>query len=97
MAASWLYLLHFDRPLVGGKKSSRHYLGAARDLDARIAQHRAGTSRAKIMRALYGAGISFEVARVWQFKGPRTAFHAEAEIKRQHNHRRFCPMCNPHV
>ncbi len=40
MTMSYLYLIHFDRPLSG---RAQHYLGTAEDVDARIADHLATT------------------------------------------------------
>lgn len=52
-----VYLLHFDRPY----KHARHYLGWAKDLDARLEHHRAGTG-ARLLAVLKEHGIGFVLA-----------------------------------
>jgi predicted GIY-YIG superfamily endonuclease len=78
-----IYLLHFDRPLA----HALHYTGWARNLAARLAKHAKGTSGAKIMDALFAAGIGFTVASV--HKGTRTD---ERRLK-NHGATRRCPIC----
>jgi predicted GIY-YIG superfamily endonuclease len=55
-----VYLIHFDQVY----KRVRHYIGSADDLDARLAQHRAGNG-ARLMEVITDAGIAWRVARTW--------------------------------
>lgn len=87
-----VYLLHFDRPYPRGKHP-QHYLGVAADFDQRMREHRSGSSKGRLTRALYHAGIGFTVVRTWEFKVAYAAFNKERELKKQRNHARFCPTC----
>ena len=79
-----VYLLHFDRPF----KHARHYLGWTRDLDSRLADHRAG-SGARLLAVLKAAGIGFQLARTWT---PATR-RRERQLKNQGGASRLCPIC----
>lgn len=82
-----VYLLHFDKPF----GHARHYIGWAETpatFARRIAHHRAGTG-AKLVARAAGAGINFEIARVWE-DGDRTF---ERALKNRHGAGRFCPVC----
>jgi predicted GIY-YIG superfamily endonuclease len=78
-----IYLLHFDRPY----KHARHYLGWARDLDARLADHDAGRG-ARLTAVVIATGIGWTLARTWP--GTRTR---ERQIKKQGGASRCCPEC----
>jgi predicted GIY-YIG superfamily endonuclease len=79
-----VYLLHFERPY----RHARHYLGWSADLEARLADHRAGRG-SPLIRAAATAGISFVVARTWP--GDRTA---ERRLHRMKSSpARLCPVC----
>lgn len=77
-----VYLLHFERPY----EHARHYIGWAEDLDARIAQHDAGTG-ANLVAVVVAAGINFEVARTWN--GTR----ALERRKKNRGATAICPVC----
>jgi predicted GIY-YIG superfamily endonuclease len=77
------YLLHFERPY----RHARHYLGYASDLDARLAEHRAGRG-ARLIQVIIRAGIDFTLARTWE--GDRAL---ERQLKRRHASPRLCPLC----
>lgn len=79
------YLIHFDRPF----KHAMHYSGFTSDLDRRILEHQSSRG-SKLLQAVNLAGIGWKVVKVWQDGRGR-----EKAIKRQHNNRRFCPICNP--
>jgi predicted GIY-YIG superfamily endonuclease len=79
-----VYLICFERSL----KHAHHYVGYARDLEARLAHHRAGTG-ANLMRVIGEAGIGWSVARVWEGEG-RTF---ERKLKNTHRVRLYCPVC----
>ena len=82
------YLLHFDKPY----KHARHYLGYTKDLDARLQDHNWGNgSGAALTDAARTAGITFQLARVWE--GATRA--DERKLHRQGHNPRLCPMCNP--
>jgi predicted GIY-YIG superfamily endonuclease len=78
-----VYLIHFDRPY----KHSRHYLGYAEDLDARIERHHAGNG-ARLMEVVTNAGITWRLARTWE--GDRKF---ERWLKRKKGASWFCPLC----
>lgn len=78
-----VYLLHFDAPY----KHAKHYLGIAKDLDARLAQHAAGQG-ARLTQVVRQAGITWQLARTW--KGDR---QRERALKKQGGASRLCPVC----
>ncbi|HEX2174216.1 MAG TPA: endonuclease, partial [Dehalococcoidia bacterium] len=55
-----VYLLHFDRPF----GHARHYLGFARNIDARLAAHAAGHG-ARLTQVVRAAGIGWTLALSW--------------------------------
>ena len=78
-----VYLIHFDRSY----KHSRHYLGYAEDLAARVERHRAGAG-ARLMEVISAAGITWRVARTWP--GDRGL---ERKLKRRKDAPHICPIC----
>jgi predicted GIY-YIG superfamily endonuclease len=82
-----IYLLHFERP-ISDRHTTRHYLGWARNLDARIKHHRQGTG-ARLTQVAHERGITFEIARIW--KGDR---NEERRLKNSKRGPRLCPTCN---
>jgi predicted GIY-YIG superfamily endonuclease len=80
-----VYLLHFDTPF----GHARHYTGYAKDIERRIAMHRRGTSKARLMEVVHAAGIGFTVARIWE--GADRTF--ERKLKDRHGASRYCPVC----
>jgi len=80
-----VYLIHFEQPYW----HAQHYLGTAADLAARIAEHQAGTG-AKLLAAVNRAGIQWSVVRTWP-----GSYAQEKALKRRHNGRDLCPVCNP--
>lgn len=65
-----VYLLKFERPAGDPSRpraSARYYIGFSPDLNlpARIAQHRAGRSRATLPEFFHAEGIGFRVVRIW--------------------------------
>jgi len=81
---SVVYLIHFDRPY----KHARHYLGSAKDLDARVEHHRRGTG-AHLLRVVNQAGIGWRVVRTWP--GGRELEHRFKGLVAS----LLCPICNP--
>ncbi|WP_280254949.1 hypothetical protein [Nocardia wallacei] len=78
-----VYLLHFDRPY----RHAKHYTGWTADLDARLAEHRAGRG-ARLLAVIGGAGIGWQLARTWDGTRQR-----ERQLKRTGGASRRCPMC----
>jgi predicted GIY-YIG superfamily endonuclease len=78
-----LYLIHFHAPY----RHARHYLGWARNLDARLAHHRRGTG-ARLLAVVTAAGIQWEVVATWQ--GTRDQ---ERRMKNNGGLARCCPVC----
>ena len=91
-----VYLLHFDevyRPYPGARPRdcAQHYTGRVRGgpraLARRLAEH--GTGRgSRLMLAVRGAGITWQLARVWPGGADR-----ERQLKRQGSAARRCPLC----
>lgn len=81
-----VYLLHFSRR-INPSRSTQHYLGWASDLDDRLRKHRKGKG-SRLCQVAVELGIGFTLAEVWI--GDRSL---ERQLKRQHNHRIFCPIC----
>lgn len=78
-----VYLLHFNQPY----KHARHYIGWAKDVDARLAEHTTGHG-ARLLQVAHAAGITWTLARTW--RGTR---YRERRIKNQGGASRFCPLC----
>jgi predicted GIY-YIG superfamily endonuclease len=78
-----VYLLHFDQPY----KHARHYVGWARNVKRRLAEHEAGRG-ARLLAVVRSAGIGWTLARMWPGSRAR-----ERQIKRQGGHARQCPLC----
>lgn len=89
-----VYLLHFNEPYPNGHRP-QHYLGVAANLDERVAEHRSGSSKGRLTKALHEKGIGFIVARTWERKSSFGAFDLERRLKRSRRHRKLCPECNP--
>lgn len=80
---SVVYLLHFSEPY----KHARHYRGSTDNLKRRLREH--GTERgARLLVVVAGAGITWELARVWPGGRDR-----ERQLKREGGAARQCPMC----
>ncbi len=83
----YIYLVHLERPLPGGR---RHYVGYARDrehLDERWAKHRASEG-AQFLKEANEAGIGWIVVRVWMNVGP----DKEKQVKSM-GAKFICPVC----
>jgi hypothetical protein len=80
-----VYLLHFHRKY----KHASHYLGYSANVERRVKQHQRGCG-VPLMRAVYEAGISFDVARVWN-DGDKGL---EQRLRQQNNNPRLCPLCS---
>lgn len=78
-----IYLIHFERPY----KHARHYLGWAKNLDARLKHHRNGTG-GRLMKVIKDEGIRWSVVKVWS--GDR---HEERRMKNRGGSARHCPVC----
>ena len=80
------YLLHLNEPL--GR--NHHYLGWTNDLPKRLESHRSGPrERCVFTHECQLRGITWVVAATWE---DVTIAH-EKTLKRQRNHKRFCPVC----
>jgi predicted GIY-YIG superfamily endonuclease len=80
-----IYLIHFEQPL----KHAQHYIGWTRDLDKRVAEHKAGRGSA-LLAACVAQSISFEVVCTWE--GDR---YFERALKKRKHASRLCPCCSP--
>ncbi|MEG4427310.1 MULTISPECIES: GIY-YIG nuclease family protein [unclassified Microcoleus] len=84
--AGYVYLLHFDKPICSSRPA-QHYVGWTKDLDERLWKHKKGRG-AKFCATARERGINFVLAECWVAD---KSF--ERRIKRQKNHKRFCPLC----
>jgi predicted GIY-YIG superfamily endonuclease len=80
-----IYMLHFSAPF----GHARHYVGWAKDLEARLAVH-GSNGGAKLMWYVHQAGLTWIVARTRA--GTRDD---ERRIKRAGGSVRYCPVCSP--
>lgn len=83
----YVYLIHLEKPLPGGR---RHYVGYARDkqhLEERWAKHRSNDGAAFLKEA-NKAGINWMVVRVWMGVTPEK----EKSIKGMQA-KFICPVC----
>lgn len=90
---AFVYLLHFERPYPAGKHP-QHYLGVAANLEERVREHQAGSSKSRLTRACRLAGIAVQL--VWSRKHPypKAAFDRERRIKQsKKSYSRLCPLC----
>lgn len=78
-----IYLLHFDSPF----GHARHYTGWAKDLEARIAEHRAGRG-SNLIKHVLAAGIDFVLATT--LTGDR---NRERQLKNRGGAAKWCPVC----
>jgi predicted GIY-YIG superfamily endonuclease len=78
-------VLHFEPAY----RHAGHYVGWARDVDARVAEHPAGAA-SPLVRAAVVAGASVAVAVT--YAGSR---QLERRLKGWHNTWKFCPIRRP--
>lgn len=78
-----VYLLHLDSNLA----HARHYIGWAKDLDARMRDH-GTTNGSRLLAAAARSGIGWRVVRTWP--GDR---HLERKLKRRKDAASLCPEC----
>ena len=88
----FVYLICFDEKLAHAK----HYLGSSCFLDERLAQHAAG-SGARLMEVIQEAGISWQLARLWECETEPEMRQLERYYKHRHNSGQICPRCNPRL
>lgn len=95
-----VYLLHFDQPYQGRRRNAHarrvqvvsHYIGFTQyDIEVRLDDHASGRG-ARLMQVIAEAGITFQLARVWQ---AGRAF--ERRLKNRKRARKLCPICNPNA
>lgn len=82
-----VYLLHFDKR-ISPKHTTQHYLGWAEDVEARVAEHRAGRG-ARLTEVARERGIGFKIARLWQNEDR----NFERKLKNRKNAPKLCPIC----
>jgi predicted GIY-YIG superfamily endonuclease len=81
-----VYLLHFNKPYA----HARHYCGFAEsDVEARVAEHRAGRG-ARLCAVAVSAGIELELVQVW----PEGDRRFERKLK-DGSLTTLCPLCRP--
>lgn len=82
-----VYLIHFQKP-ISDSHTCQHYLGYAKDIEARLQDHLSGHG-ARLCQVAIERGIEFEIVRTWE--GDRKL---ERQLKNQKNAPRICPVCN---
>jgi predicted GIY-YIG superfamily endonuclease len=82
-----VYLLHFEAP-ISPNHTAQHYLGHARDIPARLAEHAAGGG-ARLTQVALERGIAWVLARTWLGE-TRTD---ERRHKMGAHGARLCPLC----
>lgn len=89
-----VYLLHFSNSV--GRCT--HYLGycASETLAQRLHRHKTNNG-AKLLKECNRRGITYDVVRTWKCDTWYQARQLERQLKRQHNHKRVCPLCNHKV
>lgn len=82
-----IYIIHFDEKLA----HTQHYIGFCRDGTAkrRLKKHKSGEG-ARILARLNELGIGYKIVNT--LPGDRDE---ERRLKKQKNHKRYCPICNP--
>jgi predicted GIY-YIG superfamily endonuclease len=82
-----VYLIHLEKKY----KHVQHYIGGTSlTADERFTIHNAGRG-AKLLLAVKKAGISFQIARVWEHR----EWKFEKELKNRKNAKKPCPICSP--
>jgi predicted GIY-YIG superfamily endonuclease len=84
----YVYLLHFHTRL----HHAGHYLGSSSHLDTRLALHKSGNG-ARLMEVVSDAGISWELARLWECDCREASLALERKLKHRHESPRLCPLC----
>ncbi|MCI0389870.1 MAG: relaxase domain-containing protein [Acidobacteria bacterium] len=79
-----IYLVHFDEPY----RHAKHYMGSTLDLRSRLTDHAIGQG-ARLMEVIKEAGITWQLARVWQ--GDR---RLERLLKNRKEAPKLCPVCS---
>lgn len=77
-----IYLIKLDQPLETSKRKAYYYLGSAKNLADRIAQHRTA-SAAKFLLEANRRGIQWEVVMVITTETAKEARQLEAKHKRR--------------
>lgn len=83
-----VYLIHLDDPLC----HARHYLGASKDIPARLEAHRQQRG-AKMLAHANTRGLRWHVERVWYTDTAEQAYRLEAKMKRHKHNTHYCPKC----
>lgn len=81
---SAVYLIHFDSPF----KHAQHYLGWAKDVEARFRLH-AGGRGCRLLKFVNEGGIDYHIVRRWQ----STTRILEFKFKKWHDNKILCPIC----
>lgn len=89
MPAGFVYVLHFDQPIV----HAQHYIGCTTELSARLLTHARGEGAA-LTRALRAYGIEWECVAVGETDATKMR-RIERGVKKWKGAARFCPTCNP--
>jgi hypothetical protein len=84
-----VYLIHFNRRY----RHARHYMGFCEtdDISARMERHRSGNG-ARLMAAVFGAGIAVRIARLWRGRKADRTF--ERKLKNCYRLADLCPLCS---
>jgi predicted GIY-YIG superfamily endonuclease len=92
MRPAVIYLIHFTRPFVTGRRSCQHYLGSTVCFDSRMEQHRKSRG-ARLLALVNKAGITWGVVRTWETTASER-YAEERRLKRSHHgYKNLCPVC----
>src|SRR6266545_3669366 len=85
----FVYVHHFHEPIGNEKHKAQHYIGRAKDVDARVeAERKGGPDAPRIMQVLKERGIGFDVVQVW----PGNSY-VENALKSYGTAKPLCPKC----
>jgi len=82
----YTYLIHLHTKI----HHAGHYVGATNDIESRLKQHAVGNG-ARLLEVAMERDITWELAKLWTSDD---AFGVERVLKRRHNGRKYCPLCN---
>jgi predicted GIY-YIG superfamily endonuclease len=85
-----VYIVHLSRPI----RHARNYLGSAKNLRARIRDHRSGNGSPLLAEA-NRRGIDWHVSRIWRTRSHRAAWRTEIHLKNRRDTPKMCPDCTP--
>jgi predicted GIY-YIG superfamily endonuclease len=97
----YVYIIQLERPMGSTRHSARFYIGWAKNIDTRLADHRAGRGSA-MLRAAVERGIRFDI--VAYMPGDKSLErwlknkkNGKAALRWMNNQHTVCPCCHRHI